>query len=302
VFIPVQQLENITEYTADKEGTSWKSLLRKRIDECILRSSDWDSFLSLMRENYEIKEGKHIAFRADGQERFTRSKTLGAEYTRERIKERSQGVTQTVSKAQKSAQSFNLLIDIENNIKAGQSAGLTHWMKIQNLKNAAKTMNYLTENGILDYAVLSEKFESAKYKKSSTHDRIKAIEKRIKELDVLIKDVEIYRRTKPVVDKGAKVVFKDKYRREHESEFILFKAAEKSLKPFMKDGKPPFIKTLRTEINQLYEEKNSLKANFEQSKTEFAELQKVKDNVDTILGKNGSLDRENSRKRSEDLE
>jgi len=294
--------KSYTEYTADKDGTSWKSLLRKTIDECILRSQDWDGFLSLMREKYEVKEGKHIAFRAEGQERFARSKTLGAEYAEERIKERLQGVTQTVSKARKSAENFNLVIDIENNIKAQRSAGFSHWAKIQNLKTAANTVNYLTENGILDYSVLSEKYESAKYKKDSTHSRIKAIEKRIKEIDVLIKDIEVYRKTKPVVDKGDKVVFKEKYRKEHESEYILFKAAEKSLKPHIKDGKPPLIKPLREEINRLYAEKNSLYKEYETCKSDFADVQAMKRNVDLILSKDGSIDRENTRKRSGELE
>ena len=255
-----------------------------------------------MGKDYEIKQGKHIAFRAVGQERFTRSKTLGTEYTEERIKERLQGITQTVSKSRKSSENFNLLIDIENNIKAQQSAGFAHWAKIQNLKNAANTMNWITENGILDYSALAEKFEGIRYKKDSTHSRIKAIEKRIKELNVLIKDIEVYRKTKPIVDRADKVVFKEKYRKEHESEFILFKAAAQSLKPHLKDGKTPLIKPVRTEINQLISEKNSLYGEYDSLKKEFADIQKMKQNVDMILGKDNSPDRENVRRRDNGLE
>ena len=57
------------EYVADKQGTSWKTQLRKNIDRCIIQAKDWDEFLSLMAEmKYEIKYGKYISFRADGQE------------------------------------------------------------------------------------------------------------------------------------------------------------------------------------------------------------------------------------------
>ncbi len=294
--------KSYSEYTANKEGTSWKSLLRKRIDECILCSKDWDIFLSLMGKNYEIKQGKYISFKAEGQERFIRSKTLGAEYSEERIKERLQGITHTVSNAQNSKNPFKLIIDIENNIKAQQSAGFAHWAKIQNLKTAAETMNYITEKGILDYSVLTEKYESVKYKKDNAHSRIKAIEKRIKELDILIKDIKIYRKTKPVVDRVEKIVFKEKYRKEHESEFILFKAAAQSLKPHLKDGKPPLIKPVRTEINQLISEKNSLYSEYDLLKKEFAEVQKIKRNVDMILGKDHSPKRENIRRRDDGLE
>ena len=38
-------------------------------------------------QGYEIKPGKFISFRAPGQERFTRCKTLGEAYTEEAIKE-----------------------------------------------------------------------------------------------------------------------------------------------------------------------------------------------------------------------
>lgn len=37
---------------------------------------------------YEIKQGKHVAFRNKNQKRFTRAKTIGDNYTEEKIKER----------------------------------------------------------------------------------------------------------------------------------------------------------------------------------------------------------------------
>ena len=63
----------------------------------------------------------------------------------------------------------------------------------------------------------------------------------------IIHDIEVYRQTKPIVAKLETVMFKERYKREHESELILFKAAEKSLQPYMKDGKTPLIKELRAE-------------------------------------------------------
>ena len=54
---------------------------------------DFDELLRRLQEmGYEIKQGKYISFRAAGQERFTRTKTLGAAYTEEAIKERIKGV------------------------------------------------------------------------------------------------------------------------------------------------------------------------------------------------------------------
>ena len=42
----------------------------------------------MQEAGYEIKYGKYISFRATGQERFTRVKTVGDNYTEERIRER----------------------------------------------------------------------------------------------------------------------------------------------------------------------------------------------------------------------
>ena len=77
---------------------------------------------------------ENISCRAPGQERFTRLKTLGADYTEEAIKKRIAGIRSHNVKTLKQEQGISLLIDIENNIKAQQSAGYEHWAKIHNLK------------------------------------------------------------------------------------------------------------------------------------------------------------------------
>lgn len=72
-----------------KKGTSWKSRLQFDIDRMIKQSKDWDEFLRKMAElGYEIKYGKHIAFKPKDKPRFTRAKTIGEDYTEERLKER----------------------------------------------------------------------------------------------------------------------------------------------------------------------------------------------------------------------
>lgn len=87
---------------------------------------------------YEIKQGKYISFRAAGQERFTRCKTLGVSYTEEAIKDRIKGVYIAKTKPLRDDRKIRLVVDIENSIKAGQSAGYERWAKLHNLKQAAK--------------------------------------------------------------------------------------------------------------------------------------------------------------------
>lgn len=140
------------EYNEAKRGTSWKQKLRQTIDRLVITAKDWDEFLKLMQEaGYEIKPGKYISFRAEGQERFTRAKTIGENYTEERLKERIAGRNPRKQRMQTERKGISLIIDIQNSIKAQESKGYAHWAKIHNLQEAARTINYLTENGLLRY-------------------------------------------------------------------------------------------------------------------------------------------------------
>lgn len=65
------------DWNEDKKGSSYKSSIQFDIDTVIKQSINWQNFLSKMeRCGYEIKHGKHIAFRAKNQQKFTRAKTV----------------------------------------------------------------------------------------------------------------------------------------------------------------------------------------------------------------------------------
>ena len=80
---------NWYDWNEDKKGSSYKSRLQFDIDHMVKQSKDWDEFLRKITElDYEIKYGKHIAFKPKDKPRFTRAKTIGEDYTEERLKER----------------------------------------------------------------------------------------------------------------------------------------------------------------------------------------------------------------------
>lgn len=299
---PKEKGKSHYEHSQEKQGKSWKTLLRQTIDRCILKAQSWDDFLILMqRENYEIKTGKHIAFRAEGQERFTRAKTLGADYSEEQIRNRIVGQKNlTTAKGEK----INLLIDIENRIKNQQqnTVGLENWAKINNIKMAAQTHNYLTEHNLLDYDVLSAKVDATRERYNGTRSKIMDIEKQLKSIEESIQNIDNYRKTKPIADRLQTVVFKERYRREHESELIVFSAAEKYIKKTFKDEKPPLIRELRAEQKALLAEKDKLYKDYYSAKCEMSELQTIKKNVDTILGKDKEQEQSRNKKRSGELE
>ena len=255
--------------------------------------SDFEELLRrLEAAGYEIKQGKYISCRAPGQERFTRLKTLGADYTEEALTERIKGRRTRTAKAPRTEKKgVSLLIDIENSIKAQESQGYEQWAKIHNLKQAAKTMNFLTENRIEQYADLTAKIAEIAAENEQAADTLKAIETRLADMAVLIKNITTYQKTKPAYDAYRKAKNKEKYRAEHESNIILYEAAAKALRAAQIGGKLPNVAALQTEYAKLQEQKEALYANYGKLKKQVKEYGVIKQNIDSILRLNKEPER-----------
>lgn len=284
------------EYTEAKRGTSWKQKLKQTIDRLVITAKDYDDFLRLMQEaGYEIKTGKYISFRAKGQERFTRSKTIGENYTEERIKERIAGRTPRRSQRQTTPKGISLIGDIQERIRLIDSKGYEYKAKLTILKEAARTLNYLTENNLLQYADLEKKVEDV----HSSYDRIgkelKGVEARLREVQPLIKNISNYQRLKPVYDTFQKAKDKPGFKAKHEAELVIFEAARSTLLAMQGDEKLPSLKTLQAEQAQLFEEQERLYAERNRFKKEAKQIETIKSNVDTFLSPSADHDRDHRR-------
>ena len=287
--------KSYAEWDAQRKGKSWKAKLKIAIDAAIPQAKDFDDFLRLMQaQGYEIKQGKYISFRAAGQERFTRTKTLGAAYTEEAIKERIKGVYVAKTKTLREDKKIRLVVDLENSIKAQQSAGYERWAKIHNLKQAAKSMNFLTENKIEYYSELESKIADIMTAHDAAAKAVKEVEQRMSDLSLLIKHTTTYRQLKPIYDEYRKSPDKEKYLRGHESEIILFEAAARALKE-MQIKKLPDLAALRKEYRSLNDRKTKLYEDYRQAKKQMQEYGVVKKNVDSILYPSQSRAREQER-------
>ena len=160
----------------------------------------------------------------------------------------------------------------------------------------------IESKAIFWYDKLSEKTETTRENYNSTRSRIKEIEKRLKTIDEDIHNIDNYRKTKPIADKEETVVFRERYRKEHEADLIIFSASEKYLKKRFNGGKAPLIKELRAEQKALQTEKDKLYESYYSEKSELSELQTMKKNIDMILGRDVSQEQERSKKRSGELE
>ena len=272
------------EYTEAKRGTSWKQKLKQTIDRLVITAKDYDDFLRLMQEaGYEIKTGKYISFRAEGQERFTRSKTIGENYTEERIKERIAGRTPRRSQRQTVSNGISLIGDIQERIRLIDSKGYEYKAKLTILKEAARTLNYLTENNLLQYADLEKKVEDVHGSYDRTGKELKVVEARLREVQPLIKNISNYQRLKPVYDAFQKAKDKPSFKAKHEAELVIFEAARSTLLAMQGDEKLPSLKTLQAEQQRLLEAQQRLYKERAKLKKEARMIDTMKANVDDFL-------------------
>ena len=289
--------KSYAEYLAEKTGTSWKGKLKIAVDGLIPQVSSFEELLSrLQAAGYEIKPGKYVSCRAPGQERFTRLKTLGADYTEEAIRERIEGRRTRTAKAPKAERGVSLLIDIENSIKAAQSRGYEQWAKIHNLKQAAKTLNCLSDHQIRRYEDLTAKITEIQTESDKAGDALKEVEKRLADMAVLIKNVSTFQKTKPAYDTYRKARNKERYRAAHEGTVILHEAAAKALKA-AGISKLPNLAALQAEYEKLQEQKEALRADYGKLKKQVREYDVIKQNIDSILRQPKEPEREKGKER-----
>ena len=299
VIVPGQDRgKSYIEHQAAQNGTSYKAKLKAAIDRLIPAAADFEDLLRrLQKEGYEIKRGKYISCRAPGQERFTRLKTLGVDYTEEALAARIAGRSRPSRQPKQQNGKISLLIDIQNNIKVQQSAGFTHWAKLNNLKQAAKTMNFLTEHSIGRYEELESRLAAMSERRDTTHAEIKRIESRSAELALVMKHAAIYRQLKPLYDHYRKSGDKEKFLRGHESEIILFEAAARELRRL--GAVPlPTTESMKAELSSFTAEKERLLAEYKAARTEAQEYDTVKQNVDALL----TVPKEQEQQRRHELE
>lgn len=285
---PEEKGKHYAEWSAEKNGQSWKSLLRQTIDRVLPTANTFDQFLESMRqEGYEVvQSNKLLKFRAQGQERFTRSKTLGSDYTLEALRNRV-GKTKHPRHKKKirleKDTRINLLMDIQARLQ-GCGPGLERWMKIHNLKEAAKTLNYLTEHGITEYDVLVAKSEKAAADFETLSTSIKQMEHRMEQIAVLKTHIINYAKTRNtyVAYQKKKAADKPAFRAAHETDLLLHEAAKRA---FDAQGvkKLPTVKVLQAEYSNLLDKKKAAYEDYKRLRQENQEFQAIKSNVDSLL-------------------
>ncbi|HGQ9240015.1 TPA: relaxase/mobilization nuclease domain-containing protein [Streptococcus pneumoniae] len=265
-----------------KHGTSWKSRLQFDIDKIIKQSKDWDEFLKKMADlGYEIKYGKHIAFKSKDKARFTRAKTIGEDYTEERLKERI--AEREFIKTPAVKKRIGNVIDMNTNVKVKESKGYEYWATKHNLNTMAESVIFLREQGIKSVKQLDEYIQKAADERQNLQDQIKDIEKEMQELSATMEQIHTVKKYRSYY-KEYKVNPSDKtFFEEYKSQIKLYETALSELKKSY--SKLTNSKDILSELDNLQEKKNTLMQEYSSSKSTMDELYKIRKNYGIYMGK-----------------
>ena len=125
-------------------GTSWKAKLRVAVNKAIWASINYEEFLQKMQlAGYEVRQGKHLSFRALEQKNFTYMKSLGSYYSEENVRIRLAKNRSKAKTPNHLSRDARLYINISTYVTTGNREGFERWAKLNTLKEAARTNRLL---------------------------------------------------------------------------------------------------------------------------------------------------------------
>ncbi len=282
---------------------SFRKILKEKIDEILADDpKSFEEFLKRLQEaGYEIKNGKHIAVRGEGQKRFIRFDSIGEGYSEKDIRKRIAGEIETdqeepkrkyrkksefkksdYKKWDKADNELDLLIDINKKMQEGKGKGYERWAKIYNIKQISKALLYLQDHGIRDYSVLEQLTKEATGKFHQISDSIKEKEDRLAEIAELKKHMINYMKTNDIYAAYRKSGYSKKFLEAHRKEILLHKAAKEAFDK-LHVNKLPRIKDLSEEYGQIIAEKKKLYEEYRTAKKEMMNYQIAKQDIDQFL-------------------
>ncbi len=211
-------------------GTSWKAKLRVSIDKAIWSSINYEEFLQKMQlAGYEIRQGKNLSFRAPEQKNFTYMKSLGSYYTEENVRLRLEKNRYKAKSPKSLSREARLYINISTYVITGNREGFERWATQNNLKEAAKTFNYLSENNLLNYDDFQQHISDVENSIKAADQRIQEISTELTTQKVVQKHCDSYRLCRKVIEDAKSATNPRAYRSKHQAEYQLHDSLKKGL-------------------------------------------------------------------------
>ena len=280
--------KSYNKWLGNEAKTSQRDVLREALDAALARQpKDFEELLTMLqRGGWEVKRGKRISLKGKRQERFKRLDSLGEDYSEAALRAIIAGEKEHHPREKKTVQPMrqvNLLVDIQANLQAGKGAGYERWAKVFNLKQMAQTLNYLSENNLMNIEDLTAKTDAAIARVHELQVTIRETEKRMAELHALKGHIINYVKTREVYAAYRMAGYSKKFIAEHEQEIKLHQAAKEAFSALGKQ-KIPKVKEIQAEYDTLREKKKQVYAAYHQAQDEMRQLLTVRANVERILG------------------
>ena len=280
--------KSYNKWLGNEAKTSQRDGLRAAIDAALERQpKDFEEVLTMLQtDGWEVKRGKRISLKGKGQERFKRLDSLGEDYSEAALRAIIAGEKEHHPREKKTVQPMrqvNLLVDIQAKLQAGKGAGYERWAKVFNLKQMAQTLNYLSENNLMNIEDLTAKTDAAIARVHELQVTIRETEKRMAELHALKGHIINYVKTREVYAAYRMAGYSKKFIAEHEQEIKLHQAAKEAFST-LGTQKIPKVKEIQAEYDTLREKKKQAYAAYHQAQDEMRQLLTVRANVERILG------------------
>lgn len=285
---PKGHSKSYNKWLGNEAKTSQRDGLREAIDATLARQpKDFEELLTMLqRGGWEVKRGKRISLKGKGQERFKRLDSLGEDYSEAALRAIIAGEKEHHPREKKTVQPMrqvNLLVDIQAKLQAGKGAGYERWAKVFNLKQMAQTLNYLSENNLMNIEDLTAKTDASIARVHELQVTIRETEKRMAELHTLKGHIINYVKTREVYAAYRMAGYSKKFVAEHEQEIKLHQAAKEAFSA-LGTQKIPKVKEIQAEYDELKEKKKQAYAAYHQAQDEMRQLLTVRANVERILG------------------
>lgn len=285
---PKGHSKSYNKWLGNEAKTSQRDGLREALDAALARQpKDFEELLTMLqRGGWEVKRGKRISLKGKGQERFKRLDSLGEDYSEAALRAIIAGEKEHHPREKKTVQPMrqvNLLVDIQAKLQTGKGAGYERWAKVFNLKQMAQTLNYLSENNLMNIEDLTAKTDAAIARVHEMQVTIRETEKRMAELHTLKGHIINYVKTREVYAAYRMVGYSKKFVAEHEQEIKLHQAAKEAFSA-LGTQKIPKVKVIQAEYDALREKKKQAYAAYHQAQDEMRQLLTVRANVERILG------------------
>ena len=285
------------EWAANKSESSKKAQLRKDINQTIRIVSTYSEFLAFMEaKGYEIKNAefgensrKYITFRSPDMSRPVRgsAKSLGKNFTKERIKERIE------NKRQKAIfpSVHNKLIDTNAPNIAG-NIGLQKWANKENLKIVSAEYNKMLTHNLHNFSELEDRIALLHMQQKEVNTSVVSLESQIRHLREMLKYAEQYQKNKIYDDHYKSSKDPDRYFRKYESQIILFSGAEHILHENGIDIHALKTSQLKKKYATLLKQKTELLAQYNHSQNEQKHLIYLQNNMNRYLSRETSINSE----------